>query len=72
MRHAQRVRQLNPQRQYLFCAQRFPVYELAKRLAIDEFHGDKGLALIFTCVINGADARMIQCGRGLDFASESL
>ena len=39
--------------------------------ALEEFHGDEGLAVCFANVVDGADVGMIECGGGLGFALEA-
>ena len=39
--------------------------------AVEKLHGDKGLAVLFSDVVNGADVGMVQCGRSLGFALKS-
>src|ERR1035438_3275902 len=36
--------------------------------AVEEFHGDEGLAVLFADVVNGADIRMVEGGSGLRLA----
>ncbi len=46
-----------------------------QRGAIEKFHGDEGFAVFFADVVDGADARVIQCGGSLGFtlkAAQSL
>jgi hypothetical protein len=41
-------------------------------LAIQKLHDDKGLARVLAYFVDGADIRVIQGGRGLCLAAESL
>src|SRR5580698_2883684 len=43
-----------------------------QRLAVEEFHGNKWLPVMFVNFINRADIRMIQSGRGAGLAFESF
>src|SRR6185437_1489574 len=45
---------------------------MLERLTLEQFHGDKRPAFELTYVIDGADVRMIERGRGARFASESF
>ncbi len=45
--------------------------DMLERSAIEKFHGDEGFAVFFADVVDGADARMIQRGRGLRFTLET-
>ena len=42
-----------------------------ERLAVEKFHGDEGLAVLFADVVNGADVGMVERGGGLGFALET-
>ena len=45
---------------------------LAQGLPFEEFHHEEGLAIVFADVVNGANARMIQGGRGAGFALKTF
>src|ERR1700747_828524 len=41
---------------------------MLQRDALEKFHGDEGLAILFADVVDGADVGMIERGGGLSFA----
>ena len=43
-----------------------------QRLPFEELHNDKGLAVFFADIVNGADIRMIDRGSSFGFAPEAL
>jgi len=45
---------------------------LAESLAIDELHGDEGDIVLLADVVDGADARMVESGRGVRFAAKAF
>ena len=72
VRVAQRLRNLQAVVDEAIDGQADPVRHSAiKRQAIDEFHGDERLAVVFTDLVNGADVRMIQRGGGAGFAQQT-
>jgi hypothetical protein len=44
----------------------------AQGLPFEEFHHEEGLAIVLADVVNGANARMIQGGRGAGFALKTF
>src|SRR6266550_2907000 len=44
---------------------------MLQRHAIEKLHGDEGLTVVFTNVVDCADVRMIQCRGSLCFALET-
>src|SRR5262249_41856353 len=57
--------------QQFFQIHRSPIDKLSKGLAFDILHGYEQLILGFTHLMNGADIRMVQCGREPRLAQES-
>jgi len=45
--------------------------EMLQRLTFQTFHGDEGLAVFFSDVVDGTDIRMIESGGGFGFAAEA-
>src|SRR6266853_2834029 len=46
--------------------------EIVEGLAFEQLHGDKGAAIVFFDGVNGANAGMIERGRGAGFAKEAF
>ena len=44
---------------------------LLERLALQQFHGDEGLAVAFVDVVNRADVGVVQCACGSGFTLET-
>ena len=72
VRGAQSFRYLDTERQYFFARKCLPVNVIPQRFAIDELHGDERPAVLLADVIDGANARMVQSGRGPRLAVEAL
>ena len=68
----ERIGDLNREFQHLFERQRPTRNAVLQRFAVEKFHGNEMLAVLLADVMNCADVRMIQCGRGLRFAAESF
>jgi len=66
------VRDLNPEVENLFDRDRVTVQVLAQRFAVDELHRDERRVVLLADVVDRADARMVQCGRGQRFAAKAL
>jgi hypothetical protein len=45
---------------------------LTESFTVNEFHGDEGMVVLFANIINGADAGVIESGRGVRFAAKTL
>ena len=43
---------------------------MLQRYTVQKLHGDERLPVLLANVVNRADIRMVQCGRGLGFALE--
>jgi len=42
-----------------------------QRHAVQKFHSNEGLTVVFTDIVNGADVRVIKCRRGLRLTLET-
>ena len=68
----ERICNLNPDLEDLFKGKWLAVNVLAQCLAVDEFHGDERPVILFANVVDGADAGMVQRGRGVGFAAKTF
>src|SRR5260221_6521417 len=71
MRGIERVGNLDAQREQSFQLHGTLGDTVLQRRAFQEFHGDEGLPVLLTDVMDRADVGMIQCGRGLRLTLES-
>ena len=55
----------------LIAGKRATADEMVERDAIEELHGDEGLALVLPDIVDGANVGMVESGRGLSFATET-
>ena len=53
-------------------AQRAALQPLGERLALEQLHRDEELAVVFADLVDLADVRMVDAGRGARFAPEAL
>ena len=67
----QSVRDLDRQFQESIRFEARPLNEMFESLALQQLHGDKGLAFILIHIVNGADVRVIQTGGSLGLALET-
>ena len=68
----QRVGNLDAQAEQQLRIQRPAADAMLERLALQEFHGDKCAAALFTDVVNRADIRMVESRGSFRLAPESL
>ena len=72
MRRIQGVSDLTGEVQQLIGLDRFGRDTLLQRLALEQLHGDEGLALVLIDVMDGADAGMVEGRCGARFTLKSL
>src|ERR1035441_6134193 len=65
------VRNLDGQRENQLGFQRSASNAVPQRLAVEKLHGDERLSVLLANVVNRANIGVIQCGRGLRFASKA-
>jgi hypothetical protein len=58
--------------QHLFALHRFSGNQVLEGLALEQFHGDEGLAVVLVDLVNRADIRMVERGGGARFALKPL
>ena len=71
MRRVQRVRNFDGDIEQAVHFQRTAVDQVLQRRAVQKLHGDECFAILFANIVDGANARMIQRGRGLGFPLET-
>jgi hypothetical protein len=68
----QSVGDLDPELQDLRCRKRSSGEALPERLALEKLHGDEGTSFLLVHIVDRADVRMVQGGRGTRFAPHPL
>ena len=71
VRGVERVGDFDGEREEVFDIHGAAVDAVLERLAVEKFHGDEGLAVLFADVVNGADVGMVERGGRLRFALET-
>ena len=68
----ERVGDLNAKIEHEVGGQRLSVDPVLERLAFEIFHGQKGLALLFADIVDGADVGVVQRGGGSGLAAKPV
>ena len=71
VRRIERVGDLDAEREQFLHRHGLAADFLLQRHAVEELHGDEGLAVVLADVVDGADIRMIEGGGGLGLAQET-
>jgi hypothetical protein len=66
------VRNLNSDAQQFLYFERPTLYVLSESVPLEMLHHEKGLVLVFTDIVDGANVRMINRGDRVGFATEAL
>ena len=72
VRRVQRVGNFDSQVEQQLHVQRTPGNTVLQRHALQEFHGDEGMAVLLADFVYGADVGMIQRGSRASFAAEAF
>jgi hypothetical protein len=67
----ERIGDFNGEREESLCAKDTLCNAIPQSCSLQEFHGDKRLAVLLTDVIDRADVRMVECGGSLGLSTKS-
>jgi len=68
----QSVGDLDREAEQVVALDRLSADAMFERPAIEEFHGDEAVAVLFADVVDGTDVGMVQSGSGFGFSAKTL